>query len=224
MSRGPTADVFHIELHTLTQSFTQKTEKCCHKAPPVLFTPKMTVNSVEKKKQDLVILFIIFVRVNIVLEKVVSSGHGDLLLFFGGELLEAKEQESLEILGLLLNGLSHTDIDGLGSGFFGKLHDVDELRFIEKLHGGLFSDLDEEFLGLMFDKASEITMRVLFGSFGKENLGTDLIGDELLVVKGELGKENFIFGGSFNYGHHFWWLGSGTAFSSVGNAKSRAGR
>lgn len=223
MSRGPTADVFHIELHTLTQSFTQKTEKCCHKAPPVLFTPKMTVNSVEKK-QDLVILFIIFVRVNIVLEKVVSSGHGDLLLFFSTELLEAKEQERLEILGLLLNSLSHTDIDGLGSGFFGKLHDVDELRFIEKLHGGLFSDLDEEFLGLLFYETSKITMRVLFSSFGKENLGADLIGDELLVVKGEFGKENFIFRGSFNLGHHFWWLGSGNAFSSVGNAKSRAGR
>jgi len=161
---------------------------------------------------------------NVVLEKIVSSGHGDLLLFFSGELLEAKEQETLEVLALLLNGFSHADIDSLSSGFFGKLHDVDELRFIEKLHGGFLGNLNVEFLGLLFDEASEITMRVLFSSFGKENLGTDLISGKLLVVKSEFGEENFVFRGSFNLGHHFWWLGSGSAFSSVDDAKSRAGR
>jgi len=170
----------------------------------------------------LIILFLI-IRVDTVLQKIVSSCHGNLLLFFSSELLEAKEQKVLEVCSLLLNVLSHTDIHSLSAGSFSELHDVDELGFIEQLHDSFIGNLNKELFGLGFDETSKVSMRILFSSFGKENFGADLIGDELFVVESEFSEEDFIFRGSFNLGHHFWWLGSGNAFSSVDDAKSRAG-
>jgi len=144
-------------------------------------------------------------------------------LLFSGEFLEAKEQKGLEVSSLLLDGLSHTDIDGFSADSFSELHDVDELGFIEQLHGSFIGNLDKELLVLGFDETSKVSVGILFGSFGKENLGADFVGDELLVVESEFSEEDFVFGGSFNLGHQFWWFGSGNAFSSVDDAKSRAG-
>lgn len=173
---------------------------------------------------DLVILFLILIRVDTVLQEIVSSGHGNLLLFFSGELLETQEQKVLEVSSLLLDGLSHTDIDEFGTSLLSELHDVNQFGLVEQFHGAFIGNLDEELLSLGFNVTSKVSIGILFGLLGKEDLGADLVSDKLFVVESELGEEDFIFRGSFNLGHHFWWFGSGNAFSSAFDAKNRAGR
>jgi len=173
---------------------------------------------------DLVILILIFIRVDTVLQEIVSSGHGNLVLFFSGELLEAQEQKVLEVSSLLLDGLSHADIHEFGTSLFSELHDVNQFGLVEQFHGAFIGNLDEELLSLVFNVTSKVSMGILFGLLGKEDLGTDLISDKLFIVEGEFSEEDFIFRGSFNLGHHFWWFRSGDAFSSTFDAKSRAGR
>lgn len=171
----------------------------------------------------IVLFFLFFAGLQRALEDSMGSGHGDLLEFFLVQLLEANELEVSKVGFLILDGVSHTDVASLGTGFLGQSHNVQKGGLGEGVHGLFSGDFNEELLGGVVHIASEGTVGVGLLSFGNENHGVDLVGGDSLGVEGKFGHEDFIIGGQGDFsqlGH----IGSRFFNEGAFDAKSSADR